>query len=169
MATDTNFGSAACMKYGLLLEDYVNGELAGADAKSVAEHLRDCSGCQDAVERAEASMRFLRAVEPSADPGPGFSHMVMARIRTTQRDGTAERAGFWQPFVSMGWRFAATAALALVALVTYDAGWGRHPQPNSTTARLMGVSDIFAPDPVKPPANRDEVLMMVADTTHGKD
>jgi len=169
MATDTNFGSAACSKYELLLADYLDGELADADAKSVAGHLSDCSSCQDAVERATASLRFLRAVEPSADPGPGFSRMVMARIRTAQHDPTPERAGFWQPFVSMGWRFAATAALALVVLVTYDAGWGRHPQPNTTTARLMGVSDIFAPDPVNPPANRDEVLMMVADTTHGKD
>jgi anti-sigma-K factor RskA len=169
MATDTNFESAACSKYELLLEDYLNGELADADAKSVAEHFRDCSSCEDAVERAKASVRFLRAVEPSADPGPGFSRLVMARIRAEQDDGTPERAGFWQPFVSLGWRFAATAALALVALVTYDAGWGRHPQPNTTTARLMGVSDIFAPDPANPPASRDEVLMMVADTTHGKD
>jgi len=51
--------------------------------------------------------------------------------------------------------------------VSYDAGWGRRAQPDVTTARLMGVSDIFGPDPAKPPANRDDILMMVADTNHG--
>jgi hypothetical protein len=32
---------------------------------------------------------------------------------------------------------------------------------------VMRGSDIFAPDPANPPASRDEVLMMVADTNHG--
>jgi anti-sigma-K factor RskA len=167
MATDANFESAACSKYELLLEDYLNGELSGADVKIAAEHLRDCSNCQESVERAEASVRLLRAAGPAADPGPGFSRIVMARIRTAQDERTAER-GFWQPFVSMAWRFAATATLALGVLVTYDAGWGRHPQPDVTSARLIGMTDIFGPSPANPPANRDEVLMMVADTNHGK-
>ncbi len=41
----------------------------------------------------------------------------MARIRMeTER---AERTGFWQPFVTFAWRFAATAMVALVILLTY--------------------------------------------------
>ncbi|MGA9631621.1 MAG: hypothetical protein WBQ63_09380, partial [Candidatus Acidiferrales bacterium] len=78
----------------------------------------------------------------------------------------AERVGFWQPFVSFGWRFAVTATLALGLLVTYDAGWGRHPQPNAPTARPI-VRDLFTPDPVNTPANGDEALIMVAETNHG--
>jgi hypothetical protein len=58
--------------------------------------------------------------------------------------------------------------LALGVLVTYDAGWWRHAQPEVTTARLIGVTDLLSPEPATPPANRDEVLMMVADNNHAK-
>jgi hypothetical protein len=93
----------------------------------------------------------------------------MARIRAAESDlaQSSDRAGFWQPLVKLGWRFAATATLVLGVLVTYDAGWGHHGQRAAANPRLMGGNDIFAPDPANPPANRDEVLMMVADTNHG--
>ena len=91
----------------------------------------------------------------------------MVRIRAAEQDGIADRASFWQPFVRVGWRFAATATLALGVLVTYDAGWGRHTQRNLQNAG-PAMSDIFAPDPANPPASRDEVLMMEAETNHAE-
>ena len=168
MATDTEFENKACTQYEALLEDYLGGELSAAEAKTTEQHWQNCASCRNALEQAAASVRMLRVAGPSNGPGPAFARTVMARIRAAEQDGSAERAGFWQPLV-LGWRFAATATIVLAVLVTYDAGWGRHAQRNTREhARLSGVSDLFAPDPAKAPANRDEVLMMVAETSHAK-
>ncbi len=168
MARDTEFGIGACTKFEALLEDYLDGELSVGDAKLAEHHWQSCAACRGALDQAASSVRLLRLAGPSDGPGPAFARTVMARIRAVEQDRSFERAGFWQPLVSLGWRFAATATLVLGVLVTYDAGWGRHAQPNITTARLMDVSDFFGPDPANPPANRDEVLMMVAETNHAK-
>jgi anti-sigma factor RsiW len=162
MATDAEFKNTACAKYESLLEDYLSGELNVADAKSAAEHWKSCAGCREALEAAAASTRLLRAAAPSPEPSPAFARTVMARIRAAQEQA-AERASFWQPFVSVGWRFAATATLALVAMLTYDAGWGNRSQPNIAEVRPTVVHDIFSPEPAGP----DEGLLMVAETTHG--
>jgi hypothetical protein len=168
MKTDRGANRAACPKYEALLEDYLNLDLAGADASQATEHWENCPNCRQALEDAATSVRLLRAAEPTPDPGPGFSRAVMARIRAVETDhAIGERSIFWQPFVSLAWRFAATATFALAVLVTYDAGWGRRPQPSVAAALRTQVADIFAPDPASPPANGDEVLMMVAEGGHG--
>ena len=166
MATDAEFENTACAKYESLLEDYLSGELGVADAKSAAEHWKNCAGCREALERAAASTRLLRFAGPSPEPGPAFARTVMARIRAAQEQ-VSERVSFWQPFVSVGWRFAATATLALGILLTYNAGWGGHSQPNATAVRPSIVHDIFSPEPAGAPASADEGLLMVAETTHG--
>jgi anti-sigma factor RsiW len=165
MATERESRSA-CQTYEALLEDYLHAELSGEGAKLTAAHLASCAACREAVEQAKASMRLLRAAEPSADPGPAFARVVMARIRSAENEKAAAPANFWQPFVSLGWRFAATATFALAALVTYNAGWGHRPQPNVVMQRP--TIDIFAPEPARAPATGDEVLMMVADTSNEK-
>lgn len=167
MRMNPAFRSAACAKYEAQLEDYVAGDLGGAGVKNVTEHLAQCAGCRDAVDEASASARLLRAVGPADGPGPAFSRTVMARIESDERERTAERATFWQPFVSFGWRFAATAMLALAILITYEAGWGSRLQPNLVAIRPSNVSDLFSPDPEKAPADSDEVLMMLAESNHG--
>jgi anti-sigma-K factor RskA len=168
MATDPGIRKAACTKYEALLEDYLGGALEGPESNNAAEHWKNCAGCRQALEDAASSVRLLRLAEPSADPEPGFSRKVMARIRAAERERTGERTVFWQPFVSLAWRFAATATLALGVMVTYNAGWGHRPQPSVGARRPMQTADIFAPDPANPPANGDEVLMMVAESGHGK-
>jgi anti-sigma factor RsiW len=169
MATNILSSSAACPAYEAVLEDYLNGELSVAEANSAEEHWKTCAACRTALEQAAASMRLLRAAGPSADPGSGFARVVMARIRTAEQERAAERTVFWQPFVSWGWKFAATATLVLVGLVTYDAGWGHTSQPTADEVRATAMHDIFgfAPEPGQTPADRDEVLMMVAETSHG--
>jgi anti-sigma factor RsiW len=166
MATDNGARHVACPDYEPVLEDYLNGDLQGADAQRAAAHLSSCASCATAWEGAVTSTALLRAAARAEDPGAAFSRTVMARIHAAEAERGAERVGFWQPFVSFGWRFAVTATLALGLLVTYDAGWGRHPQPNAPTARPI-VRDLFTPDPVNTPANGDEALIMVAETNHG--
>ena len=166
MATDTGARNA-CSEFELLLEDYLSGELSGDEAQRVAAHVGSCAVCSDAWHGAVMSTALLRAAAGSPDPGPAFARTVMARIRAAEEDRRAERGGFWQPFVSFGWRFAVTASLALGLLLTYDAGWARHSQPNTTAARPIVVRDLFLPDPVSAPTTGDETLMMVAESNHG--
>ncbi len=167
MRKHPDFRTSACAPFEARLEDYVAGELGGSGAKDVTEHLASCAGCREALDEAAASARLLRAVGPADGPGPAFSRTVMARIHAAEQERTAERATFWQPFVSFGWRFAATAMLALAILITYEAGWGRSLQPNLVAVRPSNVTDLFSPDPEKTPASRDDVLMMLAENNHG--
>jgi hypothetical protein len=161
------YKSSACGEYEALLEDSISGEIGGADATRLSEHLKGCAGCRGAREEVAPSPRLLRLVEATAEPGPGFARDVMARIRT-DRDVRAER-GFWQPLVSMGWRFAATATVVLALLVAYDTR-SHFQQPAQETASLDAarIPDVFSPDPARVPSTRDEVLMMVAENEHGK-
>jgi hypothetical protein len=70
----------------------------------------------------------------------------------------------------MGWRFAATATLALAVLVAYDTT--SHVQQRAQQAATLEASsripDMFSPDPARVPSSRDEVLMMVAEDEHAK-
>lgn len=167
---NTEFQGLACPEYEARLEDYLSGALTGPDArdvaKNLAEHLKVCAGCRAALDAASSSARLLRWAQPTPDPGPEFTHNLMARIRAHQEQSAGEK-NLWKLFVPLAWRFAATATLALLALVAYDVRTSRNqPQPNVALVRAGEARDIF-PDPSGLPRNRDEVLMMVAETNHG--
>ncbi len=157
MARDREFH---CDTQEALLEDYLNRELSAGDRGRDVEHIEKCPACRAALEQAAMSVRLLRLRERSPDPGPSFARSVITRIRAAENERIALRANFWQPFVSFGWRFAATATLALVVLISYNVGWHR-AQPDMVAARR--TVDIFAPEPARVPVTGDEVLMMVAD------
>lgn len=93
--------------------------------------------------------------------------MVMARIRLEQATAD-EGAGFWQPFVSLAWKFAATAAFGLALLLTYTVSGTDRQQTEVASVSQMETQDIFSPDPTVPPVDRDEVLMMVTGSDYGK-
>lgn len=158
-----NYG--ACSQYEAMLEDQLQGVLRGPDAARMTEHLRGCAGCRAALEDAAVSMRLLAIAEPARDPGAGFSRIVMAWIR--EQLLTSEGKSIWRPVVSVAWRFAASAAFALVLLVSFDLG--RHSQ---WVADQPIVAENRMPEivPERPslPADRDDVLLMMADTSHGK-
>ena len=165
---EMEFKSTACPEFEVLLEDHFAGILTGEDAARVSAHIQSCAGCRAALDAAGASVRLLGAVGPTADPGPGFSHLVMARIRADAGRLTAERS-IWLPFISLAWRFAATATLALAILVTYDATLHLGPQPSLASAiHQAEPRDLFT-DPGATPESRDQALMMVVlDQSHGK-
>jgi len=156
---------AACPQHEAALEDQLQGTLRGPEAVMLAEHLATCAGCRTALEDAAVSARLLAIAEPSPDPGAGFSRMVMARIR--QELLTTESRSIWRPVVSVAWRFAASAAFALVLLVSFDLG--RHSQSVSNQPVIAeNHMPEIVPDLPALPANRDDVLLMMADTSHGK-
>jgi hypothetical protein len=161
--TENNY--VACPQYEAALEDQLQGTLRGPEAVMLAEHLATCAGCRAALEDAAVSSRLLAIAEAAPDPGAGFSRIVMARIR--QELLTSESKSIWRPVVSVAWRVAASAAFALVLLVSFDLG--RHSQSVSDQSviaenRLPEIGVERAPLP----ADRDEVLLMMADTSHGK-
>jgi anti-sigma factor RsiW len=161
---DAELEGSACLSYEARLEDYLSGDLGSADTKKVAEHLESCAGCRAALDRASASARLLRVLEPTRDPGPHFARVVMARIHT--RQAPAEK-GLWEPFISLAWRVAATAILALAVMVTYSMTSKAPSQQGVAVARLTETHDIFSSDPPNVPMTRDDVLIMVAEPNHG--
>jgi len=162
---EAEYHGPACPKYEALLEDYLTGDLAGAQAETLAVHLQRCAGCREAFEQAADATRLLRVAEPTPDPGLAFAHLVMARIRAEE---TGEEAkSLWQPLVSVAWKFAATAALGLALLITYDAVGNGGAGPTAYVSRQTETRDLFSSGPATPPRSADDVLMLVAESSHG--
>lgn len=160
--------SGACSGYEARLEEYLAGQLAGAEAKLVADHLARCTGCRAAMEDAAPTAWMLRLMDPTPDPGPGFARITMARIN--EQLAAEEGKGFWQPFVALAWRFAATVAVVLALGLSYEAVH-EHWAPSQTTvaeARLNDMRYMFNAEQDRVPSSRDDVLIMVAETKNGK-
>jgi len=164
MAKD--FKSTACSEFEALLEDHLAGELGGPEAAKLSEHLKTCSGCRRALNLAAASRRLLAVTEPTPDPGPGFARVVMARIHAEQERASSEKS-IWLPFVSVAWRFAAAASLAVIALVTYTTTLRPVSKESVAQLRTTQSRDLVS-DAGGPPDSRDEILLMMAETNHGK-
>jgi anti-sigma factor RsiW len=163
---NSEFHSGACTEYEARLEDFLGGGLSGAEKREVTEHLQSCPACKSAVEEVGASSHLLSFMEASADPGPAFARIVMARIRS--EEAARESRGFWQPFVSLAWRFAATAALALVVMVTYDVRFHQAGAVASGASVQQGdIHDLFATDADRVATNPDDVLIPAAEDNHG--
>jgi hypothetical protein len=163
--TNAKNSYVACPQYEAALEDQLQGTLRGPEAVMLTEHLASCAGCRAVLEDAAMSARLLAIAEPSPDPGAGFSRIVMARIR--QELLTSESKSIWRPVVAVAWRFAASAAFALVLLASFDLG--RHSQFVSDQSVMAEnrMPEIVSEPPTLP-ANRDDVLLLMADTSHGK-
>lgn len=160
------FKTSACPEFEPLLEDHLTGDLGGADAARLSEHIKSCAGCASAFDLAAPSVRLFAVAEPMPDPGPGFARLVMARIRT-ERDSATSQRGIWQPFVSLAWRFALTASFAAIALLAYDTSSRGQVQEEMAVLRAGEPHDLVS-DSANPPQNRDEILMMMAETNYGK-
>jgi predicted anti-sigma-YlaC factor YlaD len=171
MRTDTNLGATACRQYEQPLADYATGDLGPLYAKSVEEHMGECADCRSAFENAKDTARLFDMARPyfekAPEPRPEFARLTMARIRV-ENDRAGEVSSLWQPLVSFAWRFAATAMLALMILLTYAVrGHGRSQKVVGPIGQQQ-LADVFAPDPTRVPANQDEVLLMLAESNHAE-
>ena len=162
-----DYRSTACAAQEAALEDYVNGELSSSDEKQLTAHLPTCSGCTLALAEAQIAARLLRAAEPSADPGSAFARVAMARIRSEMEN--REERSIWRPFVSLAWKLSATAALALVLLVTFDVKH-RNSRLNQDELAIMAANESpeLLSDEGRQPSNRDEMLILMAEEGHAK-
>jgi hypothetical protein len=160
------FKSSACPEFEPLLEDHVSGDLGGPDLARLSEHLKSCAGCRAAFDLAAPSARLFAVAEATPEPALGFAHVLMARIRDEQARLRAQKS-IWQPFVSLAWRFAATASLAAVVLLAYDASSHRQAQEDMAVLLAVAPHDLVV-DAHTGPQSRDQVLLMMAETDHGK-
>jgi len=157
--------SIACPEFEARLYDRVSGELSPADAAVLDAHLKTCASCVAALERASFSSRLLRIAEPAADPGPGFAHITMARIRQAESERADEKS-IWSPFVSLAWKFAATAGVALALVLTFDISQHR-ASVNGTYISPSDDTGLFS-DVNYGDNDRDDFLISTTDGSHGK-
>ena len=96
------------------LDEFVDGTLAQAEARTVTEHLRDCAPCRaeaDALRRLLAGARALpRGIEPARDLWPAIERRIGSG---TVREG---RFGWWPREVLGGHGLLAAAAVLVAVL-----------------------------------------------------
>jgi anti-sigma factor RsiW len=156
-----------CSKFEPQLEDYLSDELNSADRQGIAEHLRTCTACSEAVAFAKIGQQLLRkSSEPAVEPSPFFTRRVMAVIRVDE-DRAAERSSFWKPLEVLSLRAAWTASAALILLVTYGVVSGVPARPQVADLRPPDTVGLF-PDPVNQSINSEDVLTYVGEADHGK-
>jgi Putative zinc-finger len=161
---DTEPNSTVCSQYEILLEDSLEGPLGGPDAQRLSEHVRTCANCRVALEDAAASNRLLRLAEPTPDPGPAFTRLVMARIRTEQQ---SDERSLWRLVAAFARPFALSATLALGLMLAYDAYLAPSPNTESAALQSSDARELLS-DPGAVPATADDTLLMVVETDHGK-
>ncbi|MFY9527926.1 MAG: zf-HC2 domain-containing protein [Candidatus Acidiferrales bacterium] len=163
---DGEVKSKACPEFESALEEYVEGELESTQIGRVSDHLQSCAACQSAFELASASCLLLRATrEPAEQVDVWFVRRTMIAIGA-EENRLAEEKSFWKPMEALAWRFAMSAGVAVIVLLAY--GRMAHvSMPGDAGARPAQVRDIFQ-DPMRPPSDREEVLLMVAEANHDK-
>jgi predicted anti-sigma-YlaC factor YlaD len=164
MNTGNEFLGCACPEYEVFLEDYLDGALEGASARKVTEHLRSCVGCSQALADASAAAQWLHGSITASEPTPAFARIVMARIRAEEEK--QHPASFWEPFVSLAWKFATTAALALVVMLAYASHGNTSQASNTSVAAVTTANDLQ--DLLMPtssvPVSRTELTQMVTES-----
>jgi hypothetical protein len=80
-----------------------------------------------------------------------------------------EEKSIWRPFVSLAWKLSATAALALVVLVTFDTRQheSRQSQDEFAVVAANEAAELLS-DEARLPANRDETLILMAEGSNAK-
>lgn len=170
MNAENDFASCACPEYEVMLEEYLQGTLENGTARKLSEHLKVCASCGQALEDATEAAKWLHRAERTPDPGPAFTHLVMTRVRTHESE---VRTSFWEPFVSLAWKFATTAALALVLMLAYAAHGTNAISPDTnnvaTTASTQGdLQEILVAGQSTVPATRSDMVRMVTESDNAE-
>lgn len=158
---------SGCKTSEALLEDYISGELTRAEAEQLAAHAEACAECREALQEARMSARLVRgAIEPAEEPGPAFTHLVMAKINAAEA-WMREQRDFWRPFERLAWRLAFTAALALVFLFAYGLELNKAGTASAapTPTAFAQPAETFTTPPAVP-SSADDVLVAMVEKGH---
>ena len=160
-------GGSQCRKYEARLEDYLDGP---GDAELTA-HIAECAGCRAALEDSRLGGQLLRdAWEPTTEwntrPSGAFAAGVVARIREEKLRAESP-AAFWNPLEFLASRVSLTAAVLLLALSVYLAGFSpkRAIVPASAPATELTAMDF--PQPPGDPDSNEEVLQSLVERNYG--
>lgn len=170
MNAENDFAYCACPEQEVMLEEYLEGTLENGAMRKLSEHLKSCAGCSQALEDAAEAAKWLHQAGRTPDPGPAFTHMVMTRVRTHESEA---RPTFWEPFVSLAWKFATTAALALVVMLAYAAHGTNAVSPDANnvaaTTTLQGdMQEILVAGQSTVPATRSDMVRMVTESDNAE-
>jgi predicted anti-sigma-YlaC factor YlaD len=168
MNTNGRSEGSACREFEALLEDSLAGQLGGAEGERLSAHLSGCAACRQVLEEVCLGGQLVRlARQPAEDPGAGFTTRVMAAIQ----DEEARRSvawNFWRPIEVLSLRLSMAATLALALLCGYGVMHSRFSTPAEVEmAGQPEVRELF-PEPMHQQTTHDEVLMSIADKSHGK-
>lgn len=142
-----------------MLEDYACGSLAAPQATEVRLHLESCAECRAAVHGAGVTGHLLRAAfAPAAAPAGAFWTRLRAELEE-QESRLLQAGDFWGTFEQLAWRLSFGAAALAVLLLGIVIGTQLPRLPVETTQAES--RDIFQ-EPVRQPANGDEVLLELA-------
>jgi len=157
--TDGRFG---CPEYQASLEDALReGEASIEPGSSLERHLQGCADCREALNDALVAARLMRhARYPEAASSPAFVARVMAAIREATQ---AAPSALWRPLELLASRAALAAAVVLLVLSVYLGAFA----PARGAGVVAGPVEIGAgmPEPQAQPADADEVLVYLADTS----
>jgi predicted anti-sigma-YlaC factor YlaD len=157
--TDTRFG---CPEYQGDLEDVLREGEACIEPNSRLEvHLRSCAHCREALNDALSASKLMRhARYPENAASPALVTRVMASIREATQ--TVPNT-IWRPLELLASRMALVAAIALLVMSVYL----REFAPTRGIAPVNAPAEVGAvlPEPPAQPANPDEVLISIADTS----
>ncbi|MBA2662249.1 MAG: zf-HC2 domain-containing protein [Bradymonadaceae bacterium] len=151
-----------CDEARRLAFEYRRGELAEADAASVAEHLQGCQGCRHYHERLDSMLGATRSSGPM-EPAPFDTNALFARITTQLQPQADEPAlvveaalddddDLFEEERSSRWLWAVAALVAaVVALVTVpplfdDTSAPAHSQDVLDQALVPVISAPVEPD-----------------------
>ncbi len=163
----------ACRAYEAKLESYLDATARGLgacsrDAALVAEvekHLKGCARCRQALEDARLAGALLRgALEVTGEPSTVFAARVAASIRAEQNRRLAP-VEFWRPLELLASRLAVIAAVVLLVLTVYTFEYA--PRRTAPVASQPELTEGL-PEPPAQPANKDDVLLLIAERSHGR-
>lgn len=144
-----NKKNKTCAGYEPLLQDYLDGELRGANREVVELHLRECRACAHALAVARRGSALLSLASVAVDdPGPFFTHRLMAAVKAISSDS---ELSFWRPLGFLAMRAAWTASIALAMVVAYGAATTHQAQLQAALVHKADMRSADLRDPFADP------------------
>jgi hypothetical protein len=117
------------------LEEFLAGQLGGAEARGIRLHLASCSGCASALPALDL-VEILVAMDQEIEPASDLQERFFRRLERHRASGSAaarECRSWWQLFLHwvFGQRLAAAGALAAALALGLYLGKHRVEEPAS--------------------------------------
>ena len=156
----------ACKQYEARWENYLEGTADSNSVEELTAHLERCAGCREALEAARLGRELLsQNLSPAPEPGVAFAARVVASIRA-QQNWRLAAGDFWRPLEVLAARLVWTATVALLVLAAYLVGVAPRQNRGQVSSHTE-VSEGF-PEPAQQPADKDEVLLTLAEDGYGR-